>query len=571
MFPTPDLKANPALSRSRRGFLRQSAAACASTAALVAGFPQTALAQALAGATALPVDSAARWLRFTTFAPLDSEILDVATRGYGAWLETQMLLPQSRSVADWVRLKGPPGFEDPNQSPHHDTRIQAIDWKCVYAADPLRQRVTYALSNLFVISEAGTDRAVVPEAYSAFWDLLNRNAFGNFRTLIEDVTYSLDMGFYLTYLNSRKADAATGRQPDENYARELMQLFTIGLWELNEDGSRKLDGSGQPIPTYQQTDIVQLARVFTGLYPNGNLRNGGRATRFGDASPGAFTAETWGRRMAIDASQHAPEAVRALGGRVNIAAGTSGANAIRATLDALFQHPTCPPFVALNLIRRLTCSNPSPGYVSRVSRAFVNNGSGVRGDMKAVLRAIFLDPDLLTPGTPNFGMLVPRYVYTMGAVRRLGSFDSLGTQRPINPWLHKTLGSQRPFTAPTVFNFNKPDYATPELKALGLVGAELENYDEDGATTVFNGLGQLTRNATLTPYLSAKLASSANDAELLDELSRRLSGRVLPSGERNALLGAIRGYPRTQTGWQRNVLSAMLWTILIHPQNMVLS
>ena len=569
MFPISTLKA-PAAPSTRRRFLRQGAMACAGAAALAAGFPQTALAQALAAATPLSVDAAARWLRFTTFAPLDSEILDVATRGYGAWLETQMLLPQSRSVADWVRLKGPPGFEDPNQSPYHDTRIQAIDWKCVYAADPLRQRVTYALSNVFVISEAGTDRAVVPEAYSAFWDLLNRNAFGNFRTLIEDVTYSLDMGFYLTYLNSRKADAATGRQPDENYARELMQLFTIGLWELNEDGSRKLDGKGQPIPTYQQGDIVQLARVFTGLYPNGKTTSG-QALKFGDERPSTFAIDVWSRRMAIDASQHSPEAVRALGGRVNIAAGTPGASAIRATLDALFQHPSCPPFVALNLIRRLTCSNPSPGYVSRVSRAFVNNGSGVRGDMKAVLRAIFLDPDLLTPGTPNFGMLVPRYVYTMGAVRRLGSFDSSETQRPATLGAHKMLGSQRPFTAPTVFNFNKPDYATAELKARGLVGAELENYDEDGATTVFNGLGQLTRNATLTPYLSLKLASSANDADLLDELSRRLSGRVLPDSERSALLSAIRGYPRTQAGWQRNVLSAMLWTLLIHPQNMVLS
>ncbi|MBL0719773.1 DUF1800 family protein [Piscinibacter sp. Jin2] len=560
----------PVVRSTRRSFLRQSALASASAAALAAGFPRTSLAQALAAATTLPVDAAARWLRFTTFAPLDSEIVDVANRGYSSWLDSQMALPQSRSVADWIRLKGPPGFEDPNQSPHLDTRIQAIDWKCVYASDPLRQRVTYALSNLFVISELGTDRAVVAQAYASFWDLLNRNAFGNFRTLIEDVTYSLDMGFYLTYLNSRKADAATGRQPDENYARELMQLFTIGLWELKEDGSRKLDGNGNPIPTYTQADIVQLARAFTGLYPNGKTTTG-QALKFGDERPSTFSADVWARRMAIDASQHSPEAVRALGGRVNIAAGTSGANAIRATLDALFQHPTCPPFVALNLIRRLTCSNPSPGYVSRVSRAFVNNGSGVRGDMKAVLRAIFLDPDLLTPGTPNFGMIVPRYAYTMGAVRRIGSFETSTTQRPVSLGAHKTLGSQRPFTAPTVFNFNKPDYATPELKALGLVGAELENYDEDGATTVFNGLGLLARNASLTPYLAQQLASTANDEGLVDELSRRLSGRLLPSPERESLLMSLERMGRGTDKQQRDVLAAMLWTILIHPQNIVLS
>lgn len=568
MFSISPLKA-PAAPRTRRSFLRQSALACAGAAALAAGFPQTALAQAMAAATPLPVDDAARWLRFTTFAPLDSEILDVATRGYSAWLDTQMALPQSRSVADWIRLKGPPGFEDPNQSPYFDTRIQAIDWKCVYAGDPLRQRVTYALSNLFVISEAGTDRGVVVESYASFWDLLNRHAFGNFRELIEDVTYSLDMGFFLTYLNNRKADPATGRQPDENYARELMQLFTLGLWELNEDGSRRLDSSGKPIPTYQQADIVQLARVFTGLYPNGSFRNG-LPLRFGHDGASGFAPDTWGRRMALDDTQHAPEAVKALGGRVNLPAGTPGATAIRATLDALFQHPSCPPFVALNLIRRLSCSNPSPGYVTRVSRAFVNNGKGVRGDMKAVLRAIFLDPDLLNRGTPNFGMLAPRYVYTMGAVRRLGTFDSSDTQR-IHPWAHTSLGSQRPFTAPTVFNFNKPDYASPELKALGLVGAELENYDEDGATTVFNGIGQLTRNAALTPYLAGKLASSLNDGALVDELSRRLSGQLLPATDRSALLSSIRNFPRTQVSWQRAVLSAMLWAILVHPQNMVLS
>ncbi|MBB1160943.1 DUF1800 family protein [Aquariibacter albus] len=567
MTMTTEISMTEPLEHSRRDFLRVGSLACITTAAAVAGFPQTTLAQSLSNiGVSVSVDQAARWLRFSTFAPLDSEILDVATRGYASWLETQMLLPQSRTVSDWVRLQGPPGFEDPNQLIAFTERVRAIDWKCVYAADQFRQRVTYALSNIFVVSTLSISAYIC----ASFWDTLNKHAFGNFRELIEAITYSVDMGIYLTYMNNSKGDAASGRQPDENYARELMQLFTIGLWELNEDGSRKIDSKGHPIPTYSQADVTQMARVFTGLYANGTTY-WGEKVRFGFTNFSAFSSELWASPMQADDSRHSPESVRALDGRVDIPAGTSCSQAIRKALDALFQHPSCPPFIALNLIRRLTCSNPSPAYVTRVSRAFVNNGQGVRGDMKAVLRAIFLDPDLLTPGTPRFGMLTPRYVYTMGAARRLGCFSNPLTQRVMSQYDHTLIGSQRPFTAPTVFNFNRPDFTTPELRALELVGPELENCDEYGASQVFTGLGHLCSNATLTPNLSLRLISADNDAALLDELSRRLSGKVLPDGDRSSLLSILRGIGRTQVTYQRQVLAAMLWTILIHPQNMVLS
>ncbi len=519
--------------------------------------------------------AAARWLGFCTFGPTEQEIETVQRIGPAAWLDQQLAAPPSRSVTEWIDRKGPPGREDARQSPHFDTRLQAIDWKCIWAPDAVRQRVSYALSQIFVISEVGADRIANPYAYAHFWDLLNAGATGNFRQLIEDVSCSLDMAYFLTYLNNRKADDATGRQPDENYARELMQLFTIGLWELEEDGSRRLDAAGRPIPTYGQRDIVELARVFTGFYSDGPRRDGVRLP-FGTENHGLYGPAAWSRRLSVKAEEHAPEPTTALDGRIRIPPRTEALTALRQTLDALFGHPSCPPFIALNLIRRLSTSNPSPGYVRRVAAAFKDNGQGQRGDMKAVLRAIFLDPELLDPpaGRP-FGRMTEPYVGTIALARQLGAHCDAEQQRFAGLWHHKRFASQRPFTAPTVFNFNQPDFAPQgPIQQAGLVAPELQNCDEHGATLRFNGVGALCEGLPMTPELLDRLATPAHDAELLDRYALQLSGQLLPAADRADLLKVLARLPRgrdAETGRtsRQIVLSSMVWFITVHPDNIV--
>ncbi|MBL0718647.1 DUF1800 family protein [Piscinibacter sp. Jin2] len=559
----------------RRALMQQGLGALAALG-LPAGAP-AAQADARLAPAGLRLDrsAAARWLGFCTFGPTEEEIEAVHRIGPAAWLDQQLDAPPSRSVTEWIDRKGPPGREDARQSPHFDTRLQAIDWKCIWAPDAVRQRVSYALSQIFVVSEVGADRIANPYAYAHFWDLLNAGATGNFRQLIEDVSASLDMAFFLTYLNNRKADEATGRQPDENYARELMQLFTIGLWELEEDGSQRLDADGRPIPTYGQQDIVELARVFTGFYSDGPRRDGVRLA-FGIENHGLYGPAAWSRRLSVKADEHAPESTTALKGRVRIPAGTEAYTALGRTLDALFKHPSCPPFIALNLIRRLSTSNPSPAYVRRVVAAFKDNGQGQRGDMKAVLRAVFLDPELFDPPSDRpFGRMTEPYVSTIALARQLGAHCDAEQQRFAGLWHHKRFASQRPFTAPTVFNFNQPDFAPQgPIQQAGLVAPELQNCDEYGATLRFNGVGALCEGLPMTPELLERLATPAHDAELLDRYALQLCGKTLPARDRAALLAELAKLPRgrdaTAARTQRlTVLASMVWFITVHPENIV--
>ncbi|MGB2178916.1 MAG: DUF1800 domain-containing protein, partial [Hyphomonas sp.] len=331
--------------------------------------------------------STSRLLTQATFGPT-TEDLDQLTGTSGAawlvqefakpatlnldWVVNFMDQPNSRTVEGYINDRG-------GAAPTYSFWINAIT-----ADDQLRQRVAFALSQIIVVSHHETASATYnrPRAVAYYQDILTRNAFGNYRDILEEITYSPAMGLYLTYYQSQKEDPATQRMPDENYAREIMQLFTIGLNELNLDGTEKTGADGQPIPTYDNTDVTGLAKVFTGLSLN--------SADFFD-SIWDVPESLQSTPMKVFPEYHSTSAKTFLG--VTIPAGTSGPESIDIALDTLFEHPNLAPFISRQMIQRMVTSNPSPDYVRRVATAFENGsytlpdgntvGDGRRGSMEA--------------------------------------------------------------------------------------------------------------------------------------------------------------------------------------------
>ena len=338
--------------------------------------------------------------------------------------------------------------------------------------DLLRQRVALALSEIFVVSNNVEEIGTVPYAMSGYYDSLLEHSFGNFRELLKAVSLNPAMGIYLSHMNNIKADPVTGRFPDENYAREVMQLFSIGLFELNNDGSRRLDAQGNAIATYGQQEIRELAKIFTGLsfdsdegFPN--LANGAEFE---------YDLEAFLLPMKMYDAHHSQEEKRLLNGTI-VPAGQSGMADIDAAIDNLFNHPNVGPFIGKQLIQRLVKSNPSPAYVSRVTAAFNGETGAPRGDMQAFISAILLDPEAQVPPTEsaaNAGRLREPFVRL---VRLKRSFNATTSDRN-----YAALGldvfpliRQYVMYSPSVFNFFQPNYApNGEIKDAGLLAPEFQ-------------------------------------------------------------------------------------------------
>jgi uncharacterized protein (DUF1800 family) len=401
---------------------------------------------------------AARFLQQAQFSSTRAEMDALKAAGYSAWLTTNYSSAFGQKGVDWLNAQG-----------HNSITIEQryfwpqfgdfMIWNQLFTGpDQMRKRMALALSEYFVVSLNPIDGFYPPYLIAAYWDELTANAFGNFRTLLERITLNPAMGMYLNTKGNLKADAATGRQPDENYAREVMQLFTIGLHELNLDGTEKLSG-GNPIETYGQSDITNLARVFTGYD--------------WDYSTSTFTTVGWhsyqvpsthfaSRPMRFRAQDHSPEAVTFLG--TTIPAGTSGAESLRIALDALFNHANTAPFFARQMIQRLVTSNPSPAYVQRVAEKFVNNGSGVRGDLRAVWTAILTDTEARSAPQASEtmrGKLREPVVRFVQWGRTVGIESTSGTWEMYDLSASDTLLGQSPLRSPSVFNFFRPGYVPP--------------------------------------------------------------------------------------------------------------
>jgi uncharacterized protein (DUF1800 family) len=440
---------------------------------------------------------AARFLVQATFGPTPKSIdaLMDMENDYAAWIDAQMELPQTRHLSlledrfEEIGLSRAPLNEDSAEGWLRDLQRSDIWWEsAIWGEDQLRQRVAYALSQILVISNASDALFNDSRGIANYHDILAAHAFGNYRDLLERVTLNPMMGQYLSMLRNEKANPALNIRPDENYAREIMQLFSIGLVELNLDGSVQLDGDGDPIPTYDQDDIKELARVFTGW-------TYGLANVWWDYIDGGL-AEVMTMKAFPDF--HDSGAKTVLG--VAIPASQTPAQDIDSAMDILFAHPNIAPFISKQLIQRLVTSNPSPAYVARVATVFNDNGSGVKGDLGAVVKAILLDNEarnshIIAPET--FGKL-KEPVLKISALWRAfkaqgvrvreedGTFSSNRLRYRGTDWAY----GQRPYGSPSVFNYYRPDYSHPgEIKDAALYAPEFQIHTESQLIMGANYMG----------------------------------------------------------------------------------
>ena len=418
--------------------------------------------------TAAQLLDASRFAAQATFGLDYPEIEALAAEGKDAWLDRQLSLPvgsHNSIVADLVQRRDSGEFAAYEDDIEFLVMFRRFAWwhRTVTASDVLRQRVAFALSEILVVSDNVDALIINPHAMSDYYDTLLTHAFGNFEDLLREVTLHPSMGIYLSHVNNRRSDPANNIFPDENYAREVMQLFSIGLFELNIDGSLKLDGAGAPIPTYSNTEIREFAKIFTGL------SFGGPNAFFGNNEPN-FLAP-----MQMFDAEHEPGSKRLLNGAI-VPAGQTGMQDIDAAIENLFNHPNVGPFIGKQLIQRLVTSNPSPNYIERVARAFNDNGSGVRGDMRAVVRAVLLDAEATAPANPSssFGKLREPVVRYASLLRQLGASSSDGLIANSGIVLQE-LTRQHPLSAPSVFNFFLPTHSpTGEIGGAGLVAPEFQ-------------------------------------------------------------------------------------------------
>ena len=495
----------------------------------------------------MPTPAAVRFLNQATFGATDADIADVRRDWRIGWMRQQYALaPSSTHVAelnirDAQRLLNNPNTGNVNQPPA--SFVDHVVWHAYMTApDQLRKRVGYALSQIFVVSTGEAGPGGLPTA--GFLDLLERNAFGNFRTLLEEVTLSPAMGYYLSHRGNRKADYPGNntsqpplRVPDENYAREIMQLFTIGVVDLNLDGSTKKSG-GQDRETYAEEDVQGLARVFTG-YDYDNSRS---------------NRERLVVPMTFNAARHSPEAKSFLG--QTIPAGTSGPQSLKIALDVLFNHPNTAPFISKQLIQRLVTSNPSPAYVRRVATAFVNNGQGVRGDMKAVLEAVLLDneamdPRHITAPGRSLGKLREPVLRFTTVARALGA-DKTTVRSRVQDQSNPASGlGQSPLRSPSVFNFYRPGYVPPntQVAAAGLVGPEFQITTDSSLPGFVNFInGHLIQpKGGLTVDLAPEVALADNPSALVARLNLRLTNNTMRPATVNQIVSAVTALPGTSS------------------------
>ncbi len=453
-----------------------------------------------------PVSSAEAFqlLNQATFGATESGIQTVVGSGLEAWVNAELAKPASLQLPHMQSLP-PPQFLFELQPDRVDIWFR----NAVNGDDQLRQRVAFALSEILVVSQQG---ALVnfPFALADYYDVLARNAFSNYRDLLEEVTLHPAMGIYLSMLGNEKPNAALNIRPDENYARELMQLFSIGLVQLNIDGTAMLDAQNQPIPTYDQAVIEGFAHVFTGWH-------------FAGAPSFEFAAPTPANRtqpMQLYEDFHDTGEKQLLDGVV-LPAGQTGDQDLAAALDNIFNHPNVGPFVAFRLIQRLVTSNPSPSYVARVATVFNDNGQGVRGDLGAVITAILLDEEA-RPSLPMDldGKIKEPLLRVTQLWRAYEGRSQSGRYQLLQGIPPSIFLGQGPLQSPSVFNFFSPSYAPPgEISNSNLVAPELEIATEYQNTLVTNYLFYQAFSANSVS--AEEPAFSADDVfiDITDELA----------------------------------------------------
>jgi uncharacterized protein (DUF1800 family) len=504
---------------------------------------------------AISAQQAARFLAQAAFGGTEADIAHLQAVGYSAWIDEQFAAPAAQGHWDWMVANGYATTTYINSFGGVDATL----WrKLMSSPDPLRQRMTLALSEMFVISMAGLPVPWRGMAVAAYVDMLEANAFANFRTLLDNVTLSCGMGVYLNMRGNQKEDPATGRQPDENYAREVMQLFTIGLYQLNADGTPRLSGTA-PVETYDQSTVTGMAKVLTG---------------WDFDSPVAGTPDHMRRPMAFIASRHSTSSKTFLG--VTLPAGSSdGPAELKVALDTLFNHPNGGPFIGRQLIQRLVTSNPSPAYVARVAAAYANNGAGVRGDLKAVLKAILLDDEARNPAAAAGGGRLREPIW-----RQIQWARSFAAKSPNGLWNigdtsdPSTRLGQSPLRSPTVFNFFRPGYVPPNspIGDQGLAAPEFQIANESTLVAYVNWMQTLIQNGRgdVTADYSALIAGATDAAALFDRLNTVLAAGQLGAASRATIVNAVGTISAaTDAGKLRRVQATAL-LVMTAPEYLVL-
>lgn len=491
---------------------------------------------------------ASRFLAQATFGPTSESIAELRNLGYDyrAWIDREAGKPPTRAVDILVAERNAGRITTSDRALNRRARTQVM----LTAPDQLRQRVAYAWSQIMVVSDAESTVQAGGDGSSSYWDMLARNALGSFRTLLLEVTRHPIMGRYLSHYKNRKANSATGTRPDENYAREVMQLFSIGLYQLNADGSYVTDASGRPVETYTNDNITEFARVFTGFTDAGTSNTGTGAGRTDFPSATQNYTET----MRMWEGQHDTGAKTLLnypGARkASLPAGQSGLQDVSDAIDNLVEHPSTAPFVSRLLIQRLVTSNPTQGYVGRVAAVFVDNGQGVRGDLLAVVKAILLDAEARSVARiadPQHGKLREPFLRVTHVLRAFRFTNSSANPIPydLGGFTENTMG-QFPLGSPSVFNFYSPDYEPPgPIADAGLVGPEFQILNAVFAVTLPNTFNTLIAGANGTGSFRLNLAdpeSVAGDTgALLDHLDLLLTHGTMSADTRAAIRRALDG------------------------------
>jgi uncharacterized protein (DUF1800 family) len=433
--------------------------------------------------TVMTADAAARFLDQASWGPTPASIAQLQQMGIDAWLKAQFALNTSN-------LPDQPLLTTAGKTNNNLAPVQAAFFQnAVTGGDQLRQRVAFALSEIWVVSAtAGVSNAY---AYPPYWRIFRDHAFGNYRDIINAVSLNPAMGHYLDMANNNKGVASRGTAANENYARELMQLFTLGLTQLNPDGSPMLDSHGNPIPTYMQSDVTYLAKAFTGwTYPTAPKANAKVN------NPAYYTGQ-----MIPVAAEHDTTEKNIFGGVV-IPAGQTAQEDLTSVLDALMSQSTMAPFISQQLIQHLVTSNPSPAYVQRIAGVFQGTG----GNMQNVISAILTDPEARAGDVPratvdaNFGHMREPVLYMANILRALNA--TLGPNSAIQN--DATNMGQELFYEPSVFSYFSPQYRT----AGGLLGPEFQLYSTQTAAeradivnTALYGTLDKSTTINLTPYI----------------------------------------------------------------------
>ncbi|MEQ1519219.1 MAG: DUF1800 domain-containing protein, partial [Usitatibacteraceae bacterium] len=495
-------------------------------------------------AVADPAQTAAtRFLTQATFGPKQSSIDRVKAIGIPAWIDEQFTKGAASHMAYIDAAKA--RRVDPMGKSYYaeEDSYEAVWQQWLFGADELRARMTFALSELMVISNIAPD--LTADAMSSYMDTLNTYAFGNYRDLLGAVTLHPTMGYYLNMLGSEKEDAPKNKFPNENYAREVLQLFSVGLYQLNPDGSRKVDGAGVPLATYDESVVKGFARAFTGWTFAGNDPN--NTQKFDRPE------ESWTSPMIAFNSKHETGTKKLLNG-VLLPAGQTAEKDMKDALDNIFNHPNVGPFVGRQLIQRFVTSNPSPAYVSRVAAVFDNNGRGVRGDLAAVIKAVLTDTDARTASLsadPKFGKQREPVIRFANILRAFNA-TSVNGRNDIHylDSADDALG-QSPLLSPSVFNFFSPTYTRPgRLAQAGMVGPEFQITNEIQSIGTANFFYNLARDegygsgdSRLTLNLATAKSLANSPVQLVDHLSGLLTYGDLSPDTRQIIIDAVTAVP----------------------------